>query len=77
MPISFFDCLGQLAAELEQLDIEAVMLPLALPWVQENLERSERTWPAVKMVECFVEILQALNIEQSKAPTTKKPQLCP
>ncbi|MDT8303806.1 MAG: YkgJ family cysteine cluster protein [Sedimentisphaerales bacterium] len=76
MPISILDCLGHLAAELEQSDIEAVMLPLALPWVQENLERGERTWPAVAMVECFVEILQALNIEQSKKPTIKKPQLC-
>ena len=31
MPISILDCLGQLAAELEQSDIEAVMLPLSLP----------------------------------------------
>ena len=76
MPISVLECLGHLAAELEQSDIEAVMLPLALPWVQKNLERGERTWPAVTMVECFVEILQALNIEQLKAPTTNKPQLC-
>ena len=57
MPVSVLDCLGQLTAELEQTDIEAVMLPLALPWVQENLERGERTWPAVHMVERFVEIL--------------------
>jgi Fe-S-cluster containining protein len=76
IPISILDCLGQLAAELEQSDIEAVMLPFALPWVQENLERGERTWPAVTMVECFGEILQARNIEQSKAPTMNKPQLC-
>ena len=76
MPISILNCLGQLAAELEQSDIEAVMLPLALPWVQENIERGERTWSAVTMVECFVEILQALNMEQSKARTTNKPQLC-
>jgi Fe-S-cluster containining protein len=76
MPLSFLDCLGELAATLEQSDIEAVMLPLALPWVQENLERGERTWPAVTMVECFVEILQAHNIEQSKALTTKKHQFC-
>ncbi len=76
MPISVLDCLGQLTAELEQSDIEAVMLPLALPWVHENLERGERTWPAVTMVECFVEILQALNIEPSKAPTTTIPQSC-
>ena len=76
IPISFLDCLGELAAKLEQSDIEAVMLPLALPWVQENLERGERTWPAVTMVECFVEILQVHNIEKSKALTTKKPQFC-
>jgi Fe-S-cluster containining protein len=76
MPISILECLGQLAAELEQSDIEAVMLPLALPWVQENLERGERTWSAVTMVECFVEILQALNNEQSQASTANKPQLC-
>jgi len=76
MPISVLECLGQLAAELEQSDIEAVMLPLALPWAQENLERAERTWPAVTMVECFVEILQTLNIEQSKSPIMKKAQLC-
>ena len=76
MPISILNCLGQLAAELEQSDIEAVILPLALPWVQENIERGERTWSAVTMVECFVEILQALNMEQSKARTTNKPQLC-
>ena len=66
MPVSVLDCLGQLTAELEQSNIEAVMLPLAIPWAQENLERGERTWPAVTMVERFVEILQALNIEQFK-----------
>ncbi|MCP4613985.1 MAG: hypothetical protein GY845_35310 [Planctomycetes bacterium] len=76
MPISVLECLGQLTAELEQSDIEAVMMPLALPWVQENLERGKRTWSAVTMVERFVEILQALNIEQSKATTTKNTQLC-
>ncbi|MCP4260660.1 MAG: hypothetical protein GY774_24515 [Planctomycetes bacterium] len=74
MPVSVLDCLGQLTAELEQSDVEAVMLPLVLPWLHENLKRGERTWPAVKMVECFVEILQALNNEKSKAPTTQNLQ---
>jgi len=72
MPVSVLDCLGQLTADLEQSNIEAVMLPLALPWAQENLERGERTWPAVTMVERFVEILQALNIEQSKTTDYEK-----
>ena len=58
MPVSVLECLGRLAAELEQSDVEAVMLPLALPWAQENTKRSGRTWPALTMVERFVEIIQ-------------------
>ena len=72
MPVSVLDCLGQLTAELEQSNIEAVMLPLAIPWAQENIERAKRTWPAVTMVERFVKILQALNIEQSKTTGYEK-----
>ncbi len=74
MPVSVLQCLGQLTAELEQSNIEAVMLPLALPWAQENIERGERTWPAITMVERFVEILRAHSIEQSKPLTTNKLQ---
>ncbi len=69
MPISVLDCLGKLTAELEHSEIEAVMLPLVLPWVQENLKRGERTWPAIQMVECLVEILLELNNKQSKELT--------
>ena len=58
MPISVLEALGQLTAELENLEIEAIMLPLAFPWAQDNLERSKRTWPAVTMVKRFVEILE-------------------
>jgi len=59
VPVSVLECLGRLAAELEQSELEAVMLPLALPWAQENIERARRTWPATTMVERFIEILQA------------------
>lgn len=58
MPVSILECVGQLAAEMEQSDVEAIMMPLALPWTQENLARAERTWPAVTMVERFVEIVK-------------------
>jgi Fe-S-cluster containining protein len=58
-PVSVLECLGRLAAELEQSEPEAVMLPLALPWAQENISRSRRTWPATAMVERFIEILTA------------------
>ena len=35
------------------------MLPLAFAWAQDNIQRSKRDFPAVMMVERFVEILQA------------------
>lgn len=69
MPVSVLECLGQLTAELEQSDVEAVMLPLALPWAQENVERSRRTWPAVMVVERFAQILQATA--KASAPTSQ------
>jgi len=68
MPVSVLECLGQLTAELEQSDVEAIMLPLALPWAQENVERSRRTWPAVMVVERFVQILQATAAPCSPVP---------
>jgi Fe-S-cluster containining protein len=58
IPVSILECVGELVAELEQSEVEAIMMPLALPWAQENLERAERTWPAVTMVERFVEIIK-------------------
>lgn len=67
MPMSVLDALGQFAAELEQSNIEAVMLPLALPWAQGNLERSHRSWPAVTMVRRFVDILKLTASKNSAA----------
>jgi Fe-S-cluster containining protein len=62
MPISVLEAVGRLTAELEGLDIEAVMLPLAFPWAQNNLPRMEHTWPAVTMVKRFVEILEEMAV---------------
>lgn len=59
MPVSVLECLGELCAELEQREIEAVIMPLALPWALKNHERSTRTWPAGMIVERFIEILKA------------------
>jgi len=61
MPVSVVQALGQLTAELEGTDVEAVMLPLALPWAEGNLERGRRTWPAKVIVERFVEILREMG----------------
>jgi len=68
IPVSVLECLGRLTAELEESDVEAVMLPLALPWAQENIERSRHTWPAVAVVERFVEILQSTAKASASTP---------
>jgi len=67
MPLSILEALAQLTAELEQSSIEAVMLPLALLWAQENLERDERTWPAVVMIQKLVEIVKAMTAQNFAA----------
>ena len=59
MPLSVLECMGKLCAELEQREVEAVILPLALPWALKNHERSGRTWPTGMIVERFIEILKA------------------
>jgi len=66
MPVSVLEALGQLASDLEGTPIEAVMLPLASPWAQENLQRHKRTWPAVMMVERFIEIVKTMAEENSE-----------
>jgi len=60
MPVQMPNVLGQLAGELEGTPAEAVILPLALVWGEENLERAERTWPTVIMVERFAEIVKTM-----------------
>ena len=72
MPVSILEALGLLAAELEQSDVEAVMLPLALPWTQDNLQRSRQTWPAVTMVKRFVGILKETAVKNSAAVAVVK-----
>ena len=67
MPVSVLEALGQLTGDLEGTAVEAVMLPLALPWAQENLQRHQRTWSAIMMVERFVDIIKRIAEENSEA----------
>jgi len=70
MPVQVPNALGQLASELEGMSVEAVILPLALVWCEENPERAERTWPAPIMVKRFVEIIKAMAHKNSTAVVT-------
>lgn len=65
MPVSIAEALAHLAAELEQSSVEAMMLPLALPWAEENQERGERTWPAPMVAEKFIDILKEMASKNS------------
>jgi len=71
MPVSVLECLGQLSAELEQREVEAVILPLALPWALKNHDRSGRTWPARMIVERFIEILRETTNEHGLISATE------
>ncbi len=67
MPMRMVEVLGQLASELEDTSVEAVMTPLVLVWRQENLERDKQTWPASMMVERFIEIVKLRMMSKSSA----------
>jgi len=67
MPVSVLKALAQLASQLESTSVKAVMLPLALPWAQENLPHHQWTWPAVMMVERFIEIVKTMAEKNSAA----------
>ncbi len=67
MPVQVPNALAQLASELEGTSVEAVILPLALVWCEDNPARAERTWPAAMMVKRFVEIVKAMAREDSTA----------
>lgn len=68
IPISMVEVLGQLASRLEHSAVDAIMLPLAPAWCQENTDRADHSWSAEKMARCFVEIIEhkALNSKTAK-----------
>lgn len=58
IPVSLLEALGQLAAELQQTEVEAVILPLAVTGMDHDGPQDERTWPGVEMVQRLMQILQ-------------------
>jgi Fe-S-cluster containining protein len=57
LPFSVLESLGRLVARLEGGAVEAIMLPLVLPWVHENRDRFNQKWPAGEMVQAFLQSL--------------------
>ncbi len=60
MPFSVSQALAELAARMEQGPLEAVMLPLVLPWAEANRSRGQRTWPAEQVYGEFAAICRSL-----------------
>ncbi len=69
LPVSILEALGQLAAEFEQSEVEAVILPLAFISTDNYLERSGRTWPAIELVQRFVKIIEELAVRRCQPQT--------
>lgn len=67
IPVQVGNALCLLSSRLENTCEEAVMLPLAFIWCDENLHRSEQTWSAKMMVEQFVDIIGVMAKEKSEA----------
>ncbi len=61
--VSMVQALGHLAAELEDTDVEAILLPLVPAWALSNLDRGQRTWPAPYLVRRLLAIAR----EQAQA----------
>ncbi len=75
-PVSVVEAFARLTSELEGLPIESIMLPFALAWAQDNVKRSERTWPALQMVERFFAILNGMTLENAPTDTPAAPLCC-
>jgi hypothetical protein len=57
MPVSVVRALADVAAEMEETQSEAVILPLAPAWYESNSVRAMRTWPAEILAERFATAL--------------------
>ncbi len=65
-PLRMVEVLGQLAAELENTAVEAVVLPLAVAWNDMNSERARRCWPAPMMVRRLFQLVDAACRAESR-----------
>lgn len=69
MPVSLLEALGQLSADLEETEVEAIILPLALAsWNDDDVQRSHRTWPTKIMAKHFIHILEAMSKKHAAEP---------
>ena len=73
LPVSIAEALMLTAAEIEQSEPEAILLPLALLWTQENADRDARAWPASELVRQFAKVIRQ-GAETLSTPSLKAPR---
>ena len=64
---SVLEALGQLAAELEDTGVEAIVMTLAPAWALSNLDRAARTWRAAYVVRRLLAICRELADRASQS----------
>lgn len=69
IPVPMTDVLALLAAEIEETEPEAIIMPLLLAWCDGNIKRSHRTWPAAVMLDHFVNIINTSQSRKRQAIT--------
>lgn len=72
MPVSILEVLAHLTSELEQASVEAVMLPFALAWCDDNREYFQHTWPAPELVRRFINVLITRTDRHHNKATAEK-----
>ena len=65
VPISIRQALKTLISNLDFTMPESVVLPCIFDWYKDNVELSNRTWPAITMVKQFVKIVKAMEAQQT------------
>jgi Fe-S-cluster containining protein len=72
LPVQISQVLSRLASKLEGTEEEAIAVPLALPWCEDNLERSRRVWPTTLMLGHFIEITKEMASTSTSGVPTKE-----
>lgn len=69
--VSILEALGQLNAELNGSNIEAVILPLALTLPEDYFGDSTDSWPASTMVRRFIDIIKMMALHREPIAHTE------
>lgn len=65
-PVRMVDALQLLASQLEDTSRESIPLPCLFDWYRGNMQRINRTWPALTIAERFIGIVREMISESNR-----------